>query len=202
MNKKGLLVIFSGPSGSGKGTVLGKYLENRQDAVVSISATTRKPRPGEEDGVQYFFRSREEFEEMIREDQLLEYAEYNGNYYGTPRSFVERQLEKGVNVFLEIEVQGALKVMARCPDAVSIFLAPPSLTELEARLRGRGTESEDVIQGRLNAAKWELEHVDRYQYVVVNREVETAASDIDCIVHAQTMRTDRMADFKEVFGVC
>lgn len=202
MSKQGLLVIFSGPSGSGKGTVLQRLLTGRKDIAVSISATTRQPRPGEQDGVHYFFRTREEFEEMIRQDQLLEYAEYSGNYYGTPVSFIQSQREQGRHVLLEIEVQGALQVMQRCPDAVSVFLAPPSLEVLEERLRGRGTESEEAIRRRLTAARQELASMDRYQYIVVNREVEQAAADVNHILSAEAMRTGRMDTFKEEFSLC
>ncbi len=202
MSKRGLLVIFSGPSGSGKGTVLQSLLTERPDVAVSISATTRQPRPGEQDGVHYFFRQREEFEQMIREDQLLEYAEYSGNYYGTPLSFIEQQRQQGRHVVLEIEVQGALQVMQRCPDAVSIFLAPPSLAVLEERLRGRGTETEEVILRRLGEAHRELASMDKYQYIVVNREVAQAAADVDHILCAEAMRSDRMQEFKEEFLQC
>lgn len=202
MSKRGLLVIFSGPSGSGKGTVLQSLLTERPDVAVSISATTRQPRPGEQDGVHYFFRQREEFEQMIREDQLLEYAEYSGNYYGTPLSFIEQQRQQGRHVVLEIEVQGALQVMQRCPDAVSIFLAPPSLAVLEERLRGRGTETEEVILRRLGEAHRELANMDKYQYIVVNREVAQAAADVDHILCAEAMRSDRMQEFKEEFLQC
>ncbi len=202
MSKRGLLVIFSGPSGSGKGTVLQSLLTERPDVAVSISATTRQPRPGEQDGVHYFFRQREEFEQMIREDQLLEYAEYSGNYYGTPLSFIEQQRQQGRHVVLEIEVQGALQVMQRCPDAVSIFLAPPSLAVLEERLRGRGTETEEVILRRLGEAHRELANMDKYQYIVVNREVAQAAADVDHILCAEGMRSDRMQEFKEEFLQC
>lgn len=202
MPKQGLLVIFSGPSGSGKGTVLRSLLSGRSDIVLSISATTRQPRPGEQDGLDYFFHTRETFEQLIREDQLLEHAEYSGNYYGTPAPFIQSQRKQGRHVLLEIEVQGALQVMQRCPDAVSIFLAPPSLKVLEERLRGRGTESEKVVCRRMEAARWELTHMDRYQYVVVNREVEQAAADVDSILHAETMRFSRMDDIKEEFSLC
>lgn len=202
MPEKGLLLIFSGPSGSGKGTVMETLLADRKDIVMSVSVTTRQPRPGDREGVQYFFRSREEFEQMIREDQLLEYAEYSGNYYGTPLSFVESQRAQGNHVVLEIEVQGALKVMERCPDAVTVFLAPPSWEELEHRLRGRGTETEEAIRQRLDAARKELDTMDRYQYVVVNRDVSTAAADIAGILHAESMRFSRMEHIKEEFSLC
>ncbi len=202
MPEQGLLVIFSGPSGSGKGTVLQSLLTGRTDLVVSVSATTRAPRPGEQEGVNYFFRTRQEFEQMIAQDQLLEYAEYSGNYYGTPASFIRSQREQGRHVLLEIEVQGALQVMRRCPDAVSIFLVPPSLGELERRLRGRGTETEEAISLRMEAARREIACMDHYQYVVVNREVAAAAADVSSILRAETMRFSRMKDIKEEFAVC
>lgn len=202
MPEQGLLVIFSGPSGSGKGTVLQSLLTGRTDLVVSVSATTRVPRPGEQEGVNYFFRTRQEFEQMIAQDQLLEYAEYSGNYYGTPASFIRSQREQGRHVLLEIEVQGALQVMRRCPDAVSIFLVPPSLGELERRLRGRGTETEEAISLRMEAARREIACMDHYQYVVVNREVAAAAADVSSILRAETMRFSRMKDIKEEFSVC
>lgn len=202
MPEQGLLVIFSGPSGSGKGTVLQSLLTGRTDLVVSVSATTRAPRPGEQEGVNYFFRTRQEFEQMIAQDQLLEYAEYSGNYYGTPASFIRSQREQGRHVLLEIEVQGALQVMRRCPDAVSIFLVPPSQEELERRLRGRGTETEEAISLRMEAARREIACMDHYQYVVVNREVAAAAADVSSILRAETMRFSRMKDIKEEFSVC
>lgn len=202
MSEQGLLVIFSGPSGSGKGTVLRSLLPGHSDIVLSISTTTRSPRPGERDGVEYFFRSREEFEQMIREDQLLEYAQYSGNYYGTPADFIRSQREQGRHVLLEIEVQGALQVMERCPDAVSVFLVPPSLRILEERLRGRGTETQDVIRRRMEAAHQEIKQMGRYQYVVVNDQVERAAQDLSSILRAETRRFDRMTEIREEFAVC
>jgi guanylate kinase len=191
MNKKGMLIILSGPSGCGKGTVLSALLARRDDTVISISATTRNPRVGEQDGVQYFFRSKEQFEQMIEKDQLLEYANYNGNYYGTPSAPVEQWLSEGKNVVLEIEVQGAQKVMSRCKDHVSIFITPPSVEVLEQRLRGRGTETEDVIRGRLDAAKKELEAAKSYQYIVCNDEIENAVDKIEAILEAESMKTNR-----------
>ncbi len=191
MNKKGMLIILSGPSGCGKGTVLSVLLSRREDTVISISATTRTPRVGEQDGVQYFFRSKEQFEEMIEKDQLLEYACYNGNYYGTPCIPVEQWLSEGKNVVLEIEVQGALKVMSRCKDHVSIFIAPPSMGILEQRLRGRGTETEEVIRGRLDAANREMNAVNSYQYVVCNDEIEKAVDKIEEIFETESMKRNR-----------
>ena len=184
----GLLIVFSGPSGCGKGTLVAKLLAQRTDTVLSISVTTRAPRPGEIDGVHYFFKSREEVEQMIREDALLEYAQYSGNYYGTPRVAVEEHLRAGRNVILEIDVQGAVQVMERCDDYVSIFLTVPSMEELERRLRGRGTEKEDRIQARMQAAKSELEYIDRYQYTVLNDEVDAAFERLNSIIETEKSR--------------
>ena len=192
---KGRLIIFSGPSGSGKGTILKQLLAERDDTVYSISMTTRKPRPGEIDGVHYFFREREDFEKLIAENKLLEYAEYNGNYYGTPLDYVQRQLDAGKNVILEIEVQGGEKVMDHRSDYISIFVTAPSLKEIENRLRGRATEPEEVIQNRMKAARWELSRAFRYQYVVLNDEVELAVRRIHTIIDAESMRYNRMEEY-------
>ncbi len=191
-NKEGLLIVLSGASGTGKGTVIKSLLEQREDTVLSISMTTRAPRVGEQDGVHYFFRTREEFEQTIAQDGFLEYAEYNGNYYGTPMAPIRRWLSEGKNVILEIEVQGAEKVMDKMDDLVSVFLAVESMDELEKRLRGRGTESDEVIAGRLAAAKREMTRVSRYQYVVLNDEVERAVARISTIIDAEGMRYHRM----------
>ena len=195
--RRGLLIVFSGPSGCGKGTVVSEILRKRDDTVLSVSVTTRDPRPGDVDGVQYFFRSREQVEEMIRADELLEYAQYNGNYYGTPLAAVEEQLNQGNHVILEIEVQGALKVMKRVPDHVSVFLAVPSMDELERRLRGRGTETEDSVQNRLAAAKQELALADHYQYLVLNDDVEAAVERLNTIIEAESLRYSRMKTIME-----
>ena len=181
----GLLIVFSGPSGCGKGTLVAKLLEQRTDTVLSVSVTTRAPRPGEIDGFHYFFKTREEVERMIKNDELLEYAQYSGNYYGTPRAAVEEHLKAGRNVILEIDVQGALQVMERCEDYVSIFLTVPSLDELERRLRGRGTEEETWIQARMAAAKSELKYIDRYQYTVLNDEVDAAFDRLNTIIETE-----------------
>lgn len=180
---KGKLLILSGPSGAGKSTVVSRLMELRKDVCFSVSATTRSPRPGEADGVNYFFVTRERFAEMIRENALLEHAEYVGNYYGTPRDYVEQKINMGINVILDIEVQGARQVLEKVPDAISVFLVPPSLAELEHRLRARGTESEEVIRSRLARAKEEYQ-ADFYQYIVVNDNVETAAKELDAIIIA------------------
>lgn len=188
---RGLLIVFSGPSGCGKGTIMERLLAAREDTMLSVSVTTRAPRPGDVDGVQYFFRTHEQVEEMIRDNALLEYAQYNGNYYGTPRAAVEEQLAAGRNVILEIEVQGALQVMSRVKEYVSIFLAPPSMEELERRLRGRGTETEESVLNRLAAARDEMAHIDRYQYIVQNDEVDAAVQRISDIIDAEKMRENR-----------
>lgn len=191
-NKKGLLIIFSGPSGSGKGTIMKSLLASREDTVLSVSMTTRAPRPGEIDGYHYHFVTREEFQKTVEEDGFLEYAEYNGNFYGTPEAPIRRLLNEGKNVMLEIEVQGAEKVMDHRSDVVSIFITTPSYEELERRLRGRGTETEEVIQGRMKTSQYELSRAFRYQYIVLNDEVEKAVERISTIIDAEHMRYSRM----------
>ena len=191
-NKKGLLVIFSGPSGSGKGTIMKSLLASRDDTVLSVSMTTRAPRPGEIDGYHYHFVTHEEFQKTIEEDGFLEYAEYNGNFYGTPEAPIRRLLNEGKNVMLEIEVQGAEKVMDHRSDVVSIFITTPSYEELERRLRGRGTEPEEVIQKRMKTSQYELSRAFRYQYIVLNDEVEKAVDRITTIIDAEHMRYSRM----------
>ena len=186
MKQKGKLFVITGPSGVGKGTVLGKFFEkNKEEIIYSISATTRKARPGEVDGVNYFFISKEEFEKEIENGEFLEWANYSGNYYGTKKSFVEKTLNKGINVLLEIEAQGAHNVMQSHPECVSIFIAPPNLDELEKRLRGRNTESEEAIISRLNAVKRELEEAKNFKYIITNNEVEQAFLELQNIYEAQ-----------------
>ena len=191
-NKKGLLIIFSGLSGSGKGTIMKSLLAQREDTVLSVSMTTRAPRPGEIDGYHYHFVTHEVFQKAIEEDGFLEYAEYNGNFYGTPEAPIRRLLNEGKNVMLEIEVQGAEKVMDHRSDVVSIFITVPSYEELERRLRGRGTESEEVIQKRMKTSQYELSRAFRYQYIVLNDEVEKAVDRISTIIDAEHMRYSRM----------
>jgi len=191
-SKRGLLIALSGPSGSGKGTIVKSLLSQRDDTVLSISMTTREPRPGDINGVHYHFCTREEFEKTIAEDGFLEYAEYNGNYYGTPEAPIRRWLSEGKNVILEIEVQGAEKVMNHRADLVSIFITIPSIEELERRLRDRGTETDDKVRGRMETARWELSRAFRYQYVVLNDEVELATARINTIIDAESMRYGRM----------
>ena len=195
MNRRGMLIVLSGPSGSGKGTIIKSLLQQREDTVLSISVTTRAPRPGEEDGVHYFFRTREDFEELIRRNALLEFAEYNGHYYGTPEEAITGWLNQGKNVLLEIEVQGAEKVMDFRSDLVSIFITIPSMAELERRLRDRGTETEDKIRGRMEVARRELTRAFRYDYVVLNDEVELAVKRINTIIDAEQMRYARMENY-------
>ncbi len=188
---KGTLIVLSGPSGCGKGTVLKEYMKDRNDVFLSVSATTRAPRPGEEDGVNYYYLTKEEFEEKIANDGMLEYASYCDNYYGTPKDKVYEKLDAGINVILEIEVQGAMKVKERCPEAVLVFILPPSLKELENRLKGRGTEDENTVQKRLDKAFEEIKMADKYDYLIVNNVVEDAADDFDAVVRSQQLKTNK-----------
>lgn len=185
---KGILMVVSGPSGCGKGTVLAEILKSDK-IFYSVSATTRSPRPGETDGVNYYFLTKEKFEEMIVGNEMLEYASFCGNYYGTPRKPVEDMLEKGCHVILEIEVQGAMKIKEKCPDAVFIFILPPSLKELRRRLEKRGTESEEVIEKRLGEAAGEISHAYKYDYAVVNGELSEAVDDLRSIIRAEELKT-------------
>lgn len=181
--KKGLLIILSGPSGVGKGTVRQELFKDESlNLAYSISMTTRKPRPTEKEGVDYFFVSEEEFVAKIENDELLEYAKFVGNYYGTPKFYVEKLLNEGKNVVLEIEVQGALQVMRKCPQALTIFLVPPSFEELERRIRGRRTEAEEVVKERLDKARKEIATKDEYKYVVENDDVLAAKEKIAEII--------------------
>ncbi|ACQ71777.1 guanylate kinase [Exiguobacterium sp. 8H] len=192
--ERGLLIVLSGPSGVGKGTVCRALREEEDNNLqYSVSATTRKPREGEVEGVHYFFKSREEFERMIEQKELLEHAEFVGNYYGTPVEWVRETLESGQDVILEIEVQGAFQVKELLPEAVFLFLAPPSLQELRNRLIGRGTESEEVIKQRLLVAREEIELMDAYDYVVTNDEVDKAIDRIKAIVTAEHCKRERVA---------
>jgi len=193
MSERGLLIVFSGPSGVGKGTVRQEIFSTPDHKFeYSVSMTTRAQRPGEVDGKDYFFRSREEFEELIRKGQMLEYAEYVGNYYGTPLTYVNETLDKGIDVFLEIEVQGALQVKKKVPDAVFIFLTPPDLNELQERLVGRGTDSEEVIAQRIERAREEITLMSEYDYAIVNDEVPLAAERVKRVIEAEHFRVDRV----------
>lgn len=197
MNDKGLLVVLSGPSGAGKDTVLNNLLAKNKNIRISTSATTRSPREGEVDGEDYYFISNEEFVQLISKDGMLEYAEYCGNYYGTPYDQVESWLCKGRDVVLEIEVKGGAQVMKRCPDAVSIFIIPPSLKELEMRLKNRATEPDKIIEKRLNIAREEINAAKDYNYIVVNDTVEQCATDICNIIVSEKMKSYRKINIIE-----
>ena len=194
---KGILVVVSGFSGAGKGTVMKSLLEKYKDYALSVSATTRNPREGEVDGREYFFRTKEEFEKLIEEDALIEYAQYVGNYYGTPRSYVEEQLSQGKNVILEIEIQGAMKVKEKIPEALLVFVTPPTVEELKNRLVGRGTETEDVIADRLARAAEEAEGMGEYDYILVNDDLEECVENLHQIIRSEHARTVRNTEFVE-----
>ncbi|OXM85862.1 guanylate kinase [Paenibacillus rigui] len=189
---RGILIVLSGPSGVGKGTVCKALRSCTPELIYSVSATTREPREGEVEGVNYFFKSREQFQQLIHDDQVLEWAEYVGNYYGTPRKFVEDTLNAGKDIILEIEVQGALKVKQKFAEGVFIFLLPPSMDELENRIVGRGTESEESIRSRMSVAMDEIRLMEHYDYAIVNDRVENACSRIKSIIEAEHCRKDRV----------
>ena len=196
MSRKGILAVVSGFSGAGKGTLMKALLLGYADQyALSISATTRGPREGEVDGREYFFKTKEQFEQMIAEDALIEHACYVGNYYGTPKSYVMEQLEAGKNVILEIEIQGALAVKEKFPDTLLLFVTPPSAAELEHRLRGRGTETEEVIKNRLKRAVEEAEYMDRYDYILVNDDLETCVKEMHELIQAQRHKTSQNQEF-------
>lgn len=188
--RKGLLILISGPSGTGKGTVCDLLRQKHPEISYSISATTRQPRPGEQDGVNYYFYTKEKFREMIDQGKLLEWAEVYGNFYGTPKQKVLDRLDAGEDILLEIDTQGALNVMKVMPEGLFIFLLPPSLEELAARLKGRGTETEESLHRRLGAAVDEIKLATKYRYVVVNDKVEDAEETIANIIEAEHHRSD------------
>lgn len=190
--QKGILFILSGPSGVGKGTVRERLFEQETQLKYSVSATTRDKRPGEEHGVHYFYKTHEEFESMIRQNELLEHAQYVNNYYGTPKAYVEEQLNSGNDVFLEIEVQGALQVKENFPEGVFIFLFPPSLDELKNRIINRGTESNDLVMNRLKEAKKEINMMSEYDYVVVNDNVDYAVKKVQAIITSEHCKRERI----------
>ena len=195
--KKGRIIILSGPSGVGKGTVLREVMSRNPELRFSISATTRPIRPSETDGVNYYFITKERFEEMIANDELLEHVSYAGNYYGTPEKPINEAIDKGISVILEIEVQGALQVMRRRPDALSVFIAPPSYEELERRLTGRGDTAPEIAAERLKIALWECEQAKQYQYIIVNDTVEQAAKQMEAILTAESSEYQTISSEEE-----
>lgn len=192
---KGVLTVVSGFSGAGKGTVMKRLIQKYDDYALSISVTTRNPREGERDGIEYFFKTKEEVEAMIENDEFLEYARYVDNYYGTPRFYVEEMLAKGKNVILEIEIQGAMQIKAKNQEAVLVFVTPPSFEELRNRLIGRGTETADVIESRLRRASEEAEGMPSYDYILVNDQVEDCVDRLHQIILSERAKTQRNEEF-------
>lgn len=198
MAGSGLLIVISGFSGSGKGTIMKELIARYpEEYALSISATTRGPREGEEDGREYFFKTKEEFLSMIEKGELLEYAQYVENYYGTPKAYVQEQLDAKKNVILEIEIQGALKVKERFPETELIFLTPPSATELKERLVGRGTETMEVIEGRMKRAVEEAEYIDRYDHLIINDELERCVEEVHRVIQCARSRICSRKEFAQ-----
>ena len=195
MKRKGIIIVVSGFSGAGKGTVMKALTAKYKNYALSISATTRDPRPGEQNGREYFFVSNEEFEKLIKENGLIEHSGYVDHYYGTPRKFVEDKLNSGIDVILEIEIQGALQIKKQYNDAVLLFVMPPSAKELEERLRGRGTETDEVIRLRLSRAKEEAEGIENYDYIVINDKLEDCVERVNDIITAVHNTPDRNLEF-------
>lgn len=195
MSKNGILIVVSGFSGSGKGTLMQELMKKYDNYALSISAATREPREGEKDGVHYFFKSIEEFEKMIAEDELIEYARYVNNYYGTPKKYVEDHLAAGKDVILEIEIQGALKIKSKFPDALLLFVTPPDAATLERRLVGRGTETEDVIASRMRRAVEEADGMSAYDYIIVNDDIERCRDEVHQIIQSEHARGFRNKEF-------
>ena len=190
MENKGILIVVSGFSGAGKGTIMRALLDKYEETyALSVSATTRDPRPGEVEGREYFFRTVEEFEKMIAKEDLIEYAKYVDNYYGTPRTYVEEQLERGRDVILEIEIQGALKVKEKFPETLLLFVTPPSAAELKRRLEGRGTETPEVIASRMKRAREEAEYMDRYDYLIINDDLNECVEEMHQIIQGEHRRS-------------
>lgn len=192
---KGQLIVVSGFAGTGKGTLMKLLIEKYDNYVLSVSATTRNPRNGEEEGKHYFFKTRDEFEKMIADDALLEYAQYVDNYYGTPKEFVDQNIENGKNVILEIEIQGALKIKEKFPEAVLIFVLPPSAVELKKRLIGRGTETEEVINKRLRRAVEESDGIHKYDFILVNDDLNSCVDKMNQAIISATLTPDRNKGF-------
>ncbi len=197
MNRKGIIIVVSGFSGAGKGTIMKALTAKYDQYALSVSATTRSPREGEVNGREYFFITNEEFEKLIEEDGLIEHAKYVNHYYGTPRKYVEDKLAQGIDVILEIEIQGALQIKKQYPDAVLLFVMPPSAQELEKRLRGRGTETDDVIRQRLNRAVEESVGIENYDYIIINDKLEDSVENVHKIINAAHLSPGRNLDFIE-----
>ena len=195
MNKKGILIVLSGFSGVGKGTVVKRLLSDYDNYVLSISATTRKPREGEEEGISYFFKSKEDFEQMIKDDAFVEHARYVDNYYGTPKAYVQEQLDAGKDVILEIEIQGALKVKEKYPDALMLFLVPPDARTLKERLIGRGTETAEVIHDRLKRAAQEAQEMGSYEYIIVNDDLDTCVKQVHALIQSAHCKKSHNTEF-------
>ncbi|MDP4118210.1 MAG: guanylate kinase [Bacillota bacterium] len=195
MKNRGILIVLSGPAGTGKGTICKEFLKKNPDTVLSVSATTRSPRPGEQHGMDYYFTTRDDFEKMIAQNGFLEYAEFCENYYGTPIKAVNDKLDEGMNVILEIEVQGAMQIKEKKHDAVFVFIAPPSKKILRERIEGRGTETPAVIEKRMLAAETELKQISNYDYIIVNDDVESAVKRFEAIKEAESYKTTRNEEF-------
>ncbi|MCI5899704.1 MAG: guanylate kinase [Hominisplanchenecus sp.] len=207
MNRKGILVVLSGFSGAGKGTIVKRLLSDYKQYALSVSATTRAPRPGEEEGKAYFFKTKQEFEKMIAEGAFIEYARYVDNYYGTPKEYVRQQLDAGRDVILEIEIQGARKVKEQFPDTLMLFVVTPDAATLKERLTGRGTESPDVIRDRLRRASEEAEGIEAYDYLVVNDDLDTCVAKVHALIESEHCRISRNTDYikemqKEMKSFC
>jgi len=201
MFHEGLLVVVCGPSGVGKGTIIKSFKDKIKNIRLSVSATTRNPRQGEEDGINYFFKTQEEFEEMIKNNELVEWVEYCGNFYGTPIKYIEDSVKLGYDVVMEIEVEGAAQIREKYPDMVSIFILPPSFEELKKRIDGRGTEKPHVIKKRLDRAKKEIQSVEKYDYIIINDNVDEAADELRCILLSEKHKFKRNEGILKQIGI-
>jgi guanylate kinase len=201
MFREGLLVVVSGPSGTGKGTLVKLIRERNENIRISVSATTRPPREGEKDNESYFFKTLDEFKEMICKDELVEWVEYCDNFYGTPRKYIEECKEKGLDVILEIEVKGAQNIKNKFPDSVMVFILPPSFDELEKRITGRGTEEPSVIAKRLSKARKEIDFISKYDYIIINNDLENAVNEVNSILKAEKLRVARNKDILNKIGI-